>query len=303
VRKIPGVSNVTAVAFTEAKIHGISGTKTVTAVETGTFAQMYRINWDSGSNATLEHLGMTGTVVNKNTADGYNLHVGQTLSVQTPSGRRISLVVEGIATDNVGLLAALTISLPLARSAFSQRTDAVDFIAYAPGVTDAQVQPKVNRLLGARFPQAESQTAKQFEATQADQINKLLALIYVLLALSVIVSLFGIVNTLVLSIYERTRELGMLRAIGTSRRQIREMIRYESVITALVGGVLGIVVGIGVAGILSGTVLSGGGFVFVVPVVTIIVLFVLAALAGLAAAAWPARRAARVDILAAIATE
>ncbi|HEX4034544.1 MAG TPA: FtsX-like permease family protein [Solirubrobacteraceae bacterium] len=303
VRKLPGVARVTAVAFTEAKIRGVSGTKTVTAVETSTFAQMYRINWDSGSNATLRNLGMTGAVVNKNTADGYNLHVGQTLSVQTPSGRRISLVVRGIATDNVGLLAALTISLPLARSAFAQRTDAVDFIGYQPGVTDAQVQPKVNRLLGASFPQAESQTAKQFEATQANQINKLLALIYVLLALSVIVSLFGIVNTLVLSIYERTRELGMLRAIGTSRRQIREMIRYESVITALVGGILGIVLGIGVAGILSATVLTGGGFVFVIPLTTIVVLFVLAALAGLAAAAWPARRAARVDILAAIATE
>ena len=303
VRRIPGVANVAAVAFTEARIRGISGTQSVTAVEPASFAKMYRIDWDSGSTATLLGLGMTGTVVNKNTSDAYNLHVGDTLSVQTPSGRRISLVVRGIATDNVGLLAALTISLPLARSAFSQRTDGVDFVGYDPGVTDAQVQPKVNRLLGARFPQAESQTAKQFEATQANQINKLLALIYVLLALSVIVSLFGIVNTLVLSIYERTRELGMLRAIGTSRRQIREMIRYESVITALVGGVLGIVLGIVVAGILTATVLAGGGFVFVVPVITIIVLFVLAAFAGLAAAAWPARRAARVDILAAIATE
>ena len=161
----------------------------------------------------------------------------------------------------------------------------------------------VNRILRASFPQAESQTAAQFKATEAGQIDSFLAFIYVLLALSVIVSLFGIVNTLVLSIYERTRELGMLRAIGTTRRQVREMIRIESIITALVGGVLGIALGIAVAAILSATALSGSGFVFVVPVATMIILFVAAGLAGLLAAAWPARRAARVDILAAIATD
>jgi putative ABC transport system permease protein len=110
----------------------------------------------------------------------------------------------------------------------------------------------------------------------------------------------------VLSIFERTRELGMLRAIGTSRRQIRQMIRYEAIITALIGGVLGIAVGIVLALILTATALSGSGFVLAIPVFTMIVLFVLAGvagLAGLAAAAWPARRAAKVDILAAIATQ
>ena len=106
------------------------------------------------------------------------------------------------------------------------------------------MQPAVDRLLASRFPQARSRTAAQFKQDQAGQVNTLLALIYVLLALSVIVSLFGIVNTLILSIYERTRELGMMRAIGTSRRQVRQMIRYESVITALIGGVLGLVIGI-----------------------------------------------------------
>jgi len=125
----------------------------------------------------------------------------------------------------------------------------------------------------------------------------------VLLALSVIVSLFGIVNTLVLSIYERTRELGMLRAIGMTRRQVREMVRIESIITALIGGVLGIALGIVLAVVLDATVLSGTGFVLVVPVPTMIVLFVLAGIAGFAAAAWPARRAAKVDILEAISAQ
>ena len=103
------------------------------------------------------------------------------------------------------------------------------------------MQPAVDKVLANQFPQARSRTAEQFKQDLSKQINTLLALIYVLLALSVIVSLFGIVNTLILSIYERTRELGMMRAIGTSRRQVRQMIRYESIITALIGGVFGLV--------------------------------------------------------------
>ena len=302
-RSIPGVAQVTAVAFTEGRIKGVKGTQSVTALDPASFASMYRIDWDSGSTAVLRSLGTTGTVLNKSFASAHHLHVGTRLTVQTPSGQRVHLTVRGIATDNAGLLADLTVTLPLARSAFSQRTDAVDFVGYAPGANDAQVQPAVDRLLAARFPQTQSQTAAQFKSSEAGQVNSLLVLIYVLLALSVIVSLFGIVNTLVLSIYERTRELGMLRAIGTTRGQIREMIRYESIITALVGGILGIAIGIIAAAILTATALSGSGFVFVVPVGTMVILFVLAGIAGLLAAAWPARRAARVDILAAIATE
>jgi putative ABC transport system permease protein len=302
-RTVTGVRSVTAVAFSEGRVRGLGGTQTITAVDPRSFAAVYKIDWKSGSTATLIGLGTTGTVLNKTFADANHLRVGRTLSVLTPSGRRISLTVRGIVVDDAGLLTDLTITLPLARSAFSQRSDALDFVSYVPGVSDAQVQPAVNRLLAARFPQAQSQTAEQFKATLAGQVNSLLALIYVLLALSVIVSLFGIVNTLVLSIYERTRELGMLRAIGTSRRQIREMIRYESIITALIGGVLGIVLGILISVILAATLLTGSGFVLVIPVATMIVLFVLSAIAGLIAASWPARRAAKVDILAAISTE
>jgi putative ABC transport system permease protein len=125
----------------------------------------------------------------------------------------------------------------------------------------------------------------------------------VLLALSVVVSLFGIVNTLVLSIYERTRELGMMRAIGTQRRQIRQMIRYESLITALIGGVLGLIVGVVGAILVTELALSGSGYVLSIPVGTLILLLAAAALAGLAAAQLPARRAARLDMLQALGSE
>src|SRR6185312_4876087 len=145
---------------------------------------------------------------------------GRTISVLTPSNKRVALRVIGTVDEKSGVLQDLTISLTLARAAFGQREDALDFVAYAPKATNAQVQPAVDRLLAEQFPQARSRTAAQFKQDLSKQINGLLALIYVLLALSVIVSLFGIVNTLILSIYERTRELGMMRAIGTSRRQI-----------------------------------------------------------------------------------
>ena len=234
-------------------------------------------------------------------ASAHHLKVGQTVSVLTPTDGHVSLTVLGIANDNARLLGNLTISLPLARTAFGQREDALDFVSYAPGASNAQVQPAVDRMLASYFPQARSRTAAQFKQDQANQINTLLALIYVLLALSVIVSLFGIVNTLILSIYERTRELGMMRAIGTSRRQVRQMIRYESVITALIGGVFGLVIGVVGAILVTTFTLSGSGYVQSIPVGTLLVLLLVAALAGVIAAQLPARRAARLDVLRALA--
>jgi putative ABC transport system permease protein len=302
-RHIPGVASVTPIDFTVGRLRGSSSNATITAIEPSTFERAYRVEWRQGSNATLLALGSTGTVLTKGYASSHHLKVGQTVSVLTPTGQHVPLTVLGIANDNARLLGDLTIGLPLARAAFGQREDDLDFATYAPGVRNSQVQPVVDRLLARYLPQVRSRTAAQFKQDQANQINTLLALIYVLLALSVIVSLFGIVNTLILSIYERTRELGMLRAIGTSRRQVRQMIRYESVITALIGGVFGLVIGVVGAVLFTTIALSGSGYVQSVPVSTLIVLLVVAALAGLIAAQLPARRAARLDLLQALAAE
>ncbi|HEY7952123.1 MAG TPA: ABC transporter permease [Solirubrobacteraceae bacterium] len=301
-RRVPGVASATPIAFTKARFRGGSSNSTVTAVDPSTFGQVYRIEWKEGSPATLQSLGMGGTIVTKGYAESHHLKVGQTIHVLTPTELVIPLTVRGIATDNARLLGDLTISRQLARADFGQREDAVDFVSYAPGASNAQVQPAVNRLLATYFPQAKSRTAAQFKQDQANQINTLLALIYVLLALSVIVSLFGIVNTLILSIYERTRELGMMRAIGTSRRQVRQMIRYESIITALIGGVLGLVIGV-IGAVIAARALSSSGFVLSIPVGTLIVLLLVAALAGVIAAQAPARRAAKLDLLQALAGE
>ena len=141
------------------------------------------------------------------------------------------------------------------------------------------------------------QTREQFIDNQISGLNSILNILYVLLALSVIVSLFGIVNTLVLTVFERTREIGMLRAIGMTRRQMRRMIRHESVITALIGAFVGIVLGLILAGILIAKV---DFLEFAFPTTQIIVFTIAAIIVGILAAIFPARRAAKLNPLEAL---
>jgi putative ABC transport system permease protein len=222
----------------------------------------------------------------------------------TPSGKHLTLTVRGIVKGEVlGLMSNMTITRSLARSAFGQREDGVDFVSYATGENGSAVRRSIEAVLKRSFPQVKSNTPAQFTREEGTKVNQFLLLVYVLLALSVLVSLFGIVNTLVLSIYERTRELGMMRAIGASRRQIRELIRYESIITGLIGGVLGLVLGLVGAIMVTELGLSGSGYVISIPVGTLILLLLASALAGLVAAQLPARRAAKLDVLGALASE
>jgi putative ABC transport system permease protein len=170
-----------------------------------------------------------------------------------------------------------------------------------PG-TDSTALKKAEETALKGFPTAKPQTIADFKAEQNKGVNGLVGLIYALLSLSVIVALLGIVNTLALSVHERTRELGMLRAVGMSRRQVRKMIRGESVITAAIGAVLGIVLGIVFALIVSRP-LAADGFVFTLPITALIAVFIFAGIAGVLAAIPPARRAAKVDVLRAVTTE
>ena len=308
--KLPGVGTVTAIAFTEGRIrtassrHAIEGKTAISAVEPATFSKLYKLEWERGSPATLAALGGGGAILTKKFATRHDLHVGERLVVGTPTSRTVDLTVQGIVKEESSLLLApLTVTRALAQQRFGTRVDAVDFLTYAAGAQPRAVQSAVDALLRDDYPQAHSRTAAQFTKEEEGHVNSALTLIYVLLALSVIVSLFGIVNTLVLSIYERTQELGMMRAIGTSRGQIRQMIRYESVITGLIGGVLGLVIGVAAAVIVVFALLSGSGYVFAVPVGTLAIALAVSALAGLLAAQLPARRAAKLDVLAAITSD
>jgi putative ABC transport system permease protein len=152
------------------------------------------------------------------------------------------------------------------------------------------------------FPDTKVSTASTFEHDMGAWINQVLALVYVLLGLAVIVSLFGIVNTLALAVLERTREIGMLRAVGMTRRQVRRMIRHEGIVTALIGAALGIVVGLGLGAIVTGS-LAKYGLTFAVPLGSLLAFVATAILAGRLAAVLPARRAARMSPLAALSYE
>ena len=190
----------------------------------------------------------------------------------------------------------------LIRRDFGVRDDLFEFVAVQPGADPKAVQGRIDRVLEQRFPITEAQIRTEFKESITGQVDQFLFLIYALLSLSVIVSLFGIVNTLVLSIHERTREIGMMRAIGTPRSLVRRIVRYESVITALIGAALGLAVGF-FLGVVTTIALEDEGFILSIPYVSLIVFAVLAVLAGVLAAILPARRASRLNVLEALAYE
>src|ERR1700742_3559370 len=164
------------------------------------------------------------------------------------------------------------------------------------------VDSAVTRAL-APYPNLQVQTRAQFEQTQTASVNQLLGLVYALLALAVLIALIGIVNTLMLSVLERTREIGLLRAVGMRRPQVRSMIRSESVILATFGALVGIVIGTLMGLALVSSLRQQGITETSVPWVRLVEFLILAGILGLVAASWPARRAARLDVLAAIAAE
>ena len=153
------------------------------------------------------------------------------------------------------------------------------------------------------FPNVKLEDQAQFRKSQADQINKLLALITALLLLAIIIAVFGIINTLALSIFERTREIGLLRAVGMARKQIRSMVRWEAIIIAVFGALLGTVVGLFFGWALVQALHSQGITVLTIPGGQLFAYIVIAGLFGVLAAVLPARRAAKLDVLKAIVTE
>ena len=265
----------------------------LTAIDPQTFGRVYDLD--------VSGLGPRTAIVAQDFATAHDLRAGSPLAIRAPNGGpRLALRVARVQDISALVLGDVLVDQRLVRRAFGVRQASYAFAAYRPGADSARTQAGVERVLRTRYPQVEALTLAAYKDEQGGQVTQLLGLIYALLALSILVSLFGIVNTLVLSVTERTRELGMLRAIGTSRRQVRRIVRYEAVITALIGGIIGLVVGIALAA-LVGTTLDG--FTLTVPVASLLVLLVLAGLAGSAAAVLPARRAARLDVLEALAHE
>jgi putative ABC transport system permease protein len=275
---------------------------TVTGIDPRTVNQVLSLDWEHGAPDTLSRLGPRDAVVDDAWAKSKGIGVGDRVRVRTALERRPVFSVRGTVKDNADLIGNVLVTESTLRRDFGTTAPSTTFIKLAPGANAAAVQKRISDAIERRFPTTEVLNQKEVKDKQAQQVNQLLGLVYALLSLAVIVSLFGIVNTLVLSIHERTRELGMLRAVGMSRAQVRQMIRYESVITALIGAMLGMVLGVIFAALVSRP-LADEGFILSYPIPTLVLLLVLAGLAGVVAAIGPARRASRLDVLQALAYE
>ena len=261
--------------------------------------QVIHLDWRLGNNSVPGRLGTTGFFTDTDYAKKHHLHAGTPVVVQFPSGQKANVRLLGTYKKPKGgsPFGDMILSTTLFDRHYPRPQDQMVLINTPGGVNDASTQTLKNDVRG--FADAKVQTRDQFKKNFEKPINQLLNLLYVLLALSVVVSLLGIVNTLVLTVYERTREIGMLRAVGMTRRQVRMMIRYESIVTALMGAALGIGVGIFLA-LLITHALSSQGIVFAVPYLQLVYFVAAAIVVGLLAAILPARRAARLNVLEAL---
>ncbi len=261
--------------------------------------KVIHLDWKVGNNSVPGRLGTTGFFTDSDYAKKHHLRAGTPVVIQFPSGQKTTVHLLGTYDKPKGgsPFGDVIISTTLFDSHNPRPQDQMVLINTPGGVTDANTQTLKSDVTG--FADAKVQTRDQFKKNFEKPINQLLNLLYVLLALSVVVSLLGIVNTLVLTVYERTREIGMLRAVGMTRSQVRMMIRYESIVTALMGAALGMVVGIFLA-LLVTHALSSQGIVFAVPYLQLVYFVVAAIIVGVLAAIYPARHAARLNVLEAL---
>jgi putative ABC transport system permease protein len=293
--KTPGVEAIASTRTGEARV--FDSTEFVTAVDP-TAGEVITLDWVQGSQAVFRELGADGAFVDDGYAKDHSLSLGSPITVIVPSGARLQLKVKGIFDPPAGgsPFGTVTFSSATFDRVYDSPRNLYTFIQMGGGDTEQNTKA-LEASLGEEFPNAKVQTRDEFVDNQIAGLNQILNILYVLLALSVIVSLFGIVNTLVLTVFERTRELGMLRAIGMTRRQVRRMIRHESVITALIGGTLGIILGV----VLGALLIARVEFIeFSLPTTQIIIFAILTIVVGIVAAIFPARRAARLNPLEAL---
>ncbi len=251
------------------------------------------------SQGSLQALQLDGLAVSKTTADDNNWKIGQKIPVTFAQTGRQLFTLQAIYDQNA--VPSYTISTAAYAKNFPDVFDAQIYLK-TEGGPSPQNRAAIKQTMKA-YPSGKVQDRAQFKAAQSKQIDQLLNLVKALLLFAIFIALFGIANTLGLSIIERTRELGLMRAVGMTRRQVRSLVRWEAVIIALLGAFLGIVIGILFAWALVTALKDQGINVFSAAPGQLLVIFVLAAIFGVLAAIWPARRASKLDVLQAISTE
>jgi putative ABC transport system permease protein len=248
-----------------------------------------------------QDLDVDGIAVHEDQAEDLGLSVGDPLPVVFAETGAQSMQVEVIYTED-----QMAGPYMIGRAAYEANiADQFDFQVFILKSDDATTEEARVAIEGVAdpFANAEVQDLSEYKASQTDQISQLVTIVYVLLMLAVIIALFGIGNTIALSIIERTRELGLLRAVGMTRRQLRSTVRWEAVLTSVFGTVLGLGIGLFFGWAIVEALKDEGLTAFEVPVGQLVVIVVIAALAGVLAAILPARRAAKLNILDAIAED
>jgi putative ABC transport system permease protein len=250
---------------------------------------------------SIEALDDDGVLLDDDVADTRGLGVGDTLEFQFLNGMVRQLTVEGIFTEEE-LAGEFVVTHSLHEQSGSDQFDFSVYVIASPGVDDETARRAI-AAVSDEYANADLLSRSEYLDQQASQIDPLVNLIYALLALAIGIALFSIANSMALSIHERTHEMGLLRAVGMTRRQTRAAVRWESMLIALLGTSLGIALGVFFGWSISVTVRDDGLGQFALPAVSMVVIAALGVIGGLLASIRPARRAARLDVLRAIATE
>jgi putative ABC transport system permease protein len=296
-RRLASVPGVSAVAEEADEISKAGkGAHIAIGVDPARFARAYNLEWRRGSPATLAGLGPEDAVMEQTIARSEGLRIGDRFPVETPAGKRATLTLRGTYKDDA-FAAGYLVPMTTWRSLFGRTTDTSVYVVRKPGAAlddvEASIRSSVDGWAGIKV-----QSHAELRAYYASDAQNVTSMFDAMLALSVIISIFGVVNTLALSVLERTREIGLLRAVGGSRRQVRQMVRYEGVLTTLIGATLGLALGVLLAGLTTAAI---AGARFSIPYGQLVVMFVVAYGLGVIAAAAPARRATRLNVVDALA--
>jgi putative ABC transport system permease protein len=272
-------------------------TETVSAATADTLEDSVDLIFKDGD---VGGLGDHGLLIDEDVADSNDWKVGDTVKGTFINGTTLDLRLGGIYERNQ-MLGGYLVSLDTATDGGTRPVDMLTFVRLDDGANAGEVRQRLEDGL-ANNPAVELKTQSEYTDSLKKSIDPLLYFIYAMLAFATLIAVLGIINTLALSVTERTREIGLMRAIGMSRRQLRRMIRLESVVMSVFGAVLGMVVGLGFGIALQQALADDGITELRIPVFTLVVFVVVSAVVGVIAAVWPAWRAARMDVLKAIST-
>ena len=274
----------------------------VGGLDPDTIAEAYVFDWREGDESSLTKLASNGALVSANYAEDHDVSVGDVLTLRSTADRTAEVTVVGTFEPPpfYPLIESVNVSTELFDQLYDRPRNRWTW-ANVAGESNEENRAAMEEAI-AGFPDTQLETREEWIQREDADFNEFISFLYVMLTLAVFVSVFGMINTLVLSVYERTREIGMLRAIGMTRRQVRRMIRQESIITALIGAAIGLPLGIFLAALVN-RALSEYDVRFAIPWGQLIVLTIVAIVIGILAAIMPARRAAKLDPLRAIAYE